>query len=279
MSGYYRLIPEFIASHPSLSSEEKLFYGLITALVSKYGFCWASNKSLAEKMNLHPRTIPKFLKRLTKLKFLIVEVEYQNERKIWTPETWAQRDHLLKAYGQEIIESRENFNQRFYTHAPKGTPPMPLVAPPPIYNVENSTKTCIKHIEARPAKSPPKDKWKKPCKTPAPEEARPSGDMKKNEEKAPAPEVKVLKPSMKGPTPTPGSDKMVEEVIDILRSPHRLGTQRVILAKGDWEYLFGFSPSIIEKAFARAHKASQKGEKIYNLTAWLYTMCSQIKLE
>jgi DNA-binding PadR family transcriptional regulator len=277
MPGYYRPIPEYIATSLLLTAEEKLFYGLIASLVSEKerGFCWASNEFLSERERVNPRTIQRWIRKLVKHKFVIVELVHNRERKMWTPETWGNRENLRRAYGSDSIDETENFQKKIDHDISC------VVAPRhQLCRTSNEVETkAIKHIEARPTKSPPKDKWPKRCKTPALEAARPSGDMKKNEEKAPAPEVKVLKPSMKGATPTPGSDKMVEEVIDILRSPHRLGTQRVILAKGDWEYLFGFSPSIIEKAFARAHKASQKGEKIYNLTAWLYTMCSQIKLE
>jgi hypothetical protein len=258
MPGYYRIIPEYIATANFLSAEEKIFYSLLCSLISKYGFCWASNKYLAQASGAHPRTIPKWLKKFVKYNLIVVELECFNERKIWLPETWGNRENLLKAYGKENIERQNELNQRFYTHAPKGTPPMPLTAS----YIEDTNKKDIKHIEAWPKRLPRK----------ASPPANPSSPSFQSG-------IKTLPPMMKGPPPTPGPKKIVQETLYALSTPHKIGSQEVFLAKSDWEYFLGFSSYTVNEAFERAHRESKQGKRISNLPAWLFSMCARITKE
>ncbi|MCE5319424.1 MAG: helix-turn-helix domain-containing protein [Parachlamydia sp.] len=101
---YFNLIPTFISSDPSLLDSEKIFYGTIYSLMNKYGFCWASNAYLAKLCNKKPRRIQEMISKFKRLGLIIVEIEYGNERKIWTPETWSRRDEIKKTFDadQEI---------------------------------------------------------------------------------------------------------------------------------------------------------------------------------
>ena len=48
--GYYSIIPATILYNNELKANEKLLYAIITSLSNKEGYCFASNKYLAEKL-------------------------------------------------------------------------------------------------------------------------------------------------------------------------------------------------------------------------------------
>lgn len=104
---FYRQIPEYIIHDEILNDGEKLFYGLITRLMEKYGFCFATNEFLAEESKKNSRQVQRYLKKLKENGYIIIELIDKFERRIWTPETWAIKDKLLKVFGQE------KFNQKF----------------------------------------------------------------------------------------------------------------------------------------------------------------------
>ena len=108
MQGYYNVVPAFISTHSDLTDGEKNFYTILCGLMTKYGFCWATNKYLARMAHKTPRQIPRYLAKFKVMNMLIVEIENKFERKIWMPETWARRDELKKAF-----EHDQKFNQRF----------------------------------------------------------------------------------------------------------------------------------------------------------------------
>lgn len=109
MQNYYTTIPTYITTRDDLTGDEKIFYATILSLCCKYGFCWASNKFLALIAHKSISQIHRYLRKLIKLGFLIVEMEHINERKIWTKETWPHREDLKKSFNQDF-----EFNQRFY---------------------------------------------------------------------------------------------------------------------------------------------------------------------
>lgn len=108
MQSYYTTIPSYITTRNDLTDSEKLFYGTVQSLCCKYGFCWASNETLAQISHKSPRQVRRHIHKLQKLGLLIVELEYNNERKIWTRETWPHREELKKSFNQDF-----EFNQRF----------------------------------------------------------------------------------------------------------------------------------------------------------------------
>ena len=78
--GYYSIIPATILYNKELKANEKLLYAIITSLAYKEGYCFATNKYLAEKLGVNPKTISNWISDLSKRIFIIVEV-IRNENK------------------------------------------------------------------------------------------------------------------------------------------------------------------------------------------------------
>lgn len=78
--GYYSIIPSKILYNKELKANEKLLYAIITSLACKEGYCFATNKYLAEKLGVNPKTISSWISDLSKRNFIIVEV-IRNENK------------------------------------------------------------------------------------------------------------------------------------------------------------------------------------------------------
>ena len=78
--GYYSIIPATVLYNKELKANEKLLYAIITSLANKEGYCFASNKYLAEKLDVNPKTISSWISDLKNRKFIIVEL-IRNENK------------------------------------------------------------------------------------------------------------------------------------------------------------------------------------------------------
>lgn len=78
--GYYSVIPATILYNKELKANEKLLYAIITSLACKEGYCFATNKYLAKKLDVNPKTISSWISDLQKRKFIIVEL-IRNENK------------------------------------------------------------------------------------------------------------------------------------------------------------------------------------------------------
>ena len=82
--GYFFIIPTVLVEQGD--HIKALLYGLISSLVSKEGYCWASNKYLAEKLGRKDDSIiSKKVQELEDEGWLLSEVNRQagNQRKIW----------------------------------------------------------------------------------------------------------------------------------------------------------------------------------------------------
>ena len=73
---YYAIMPANIRYHPSLTFAEKVLYCEITALASKEGYCWATNKYFALLYGVSTRTITRWITKLHDLGFIAIENEY-----------------------------------------------------------------------------------------------------------------------------------------------------------------------------------------------------------
>ena len=78
--GYYSVIPATVLYNKELKANEKLLYAIITSLACKEGYCFASNKYLAEKLDVNPKTISSWISDLKDRGFIIVEL-IRNENK------------------------------------------------------------------------------------------------------------------------------------------------------------------------------------------------------
>lgn len=78
--GYYSIIPATVLYNKELKANEKLLYAIITSLACKEGYCFATNKYLAEKLGVNPKTISSWISDLKDRNFIIVEL-IRNENK------------------------------------------------------------------------------------------------------------------------------------------------------------------------------------------------------
>ena len=87
---YWAILPATVRYDPALKPNAKLLYAEITALQESTGYCWASNKYLADLFNLKPETITALVGDLVKAGYVEVEVLRDAEtrevlqRRIWT---------------------------------------------------------------------------------------------------------------------------------------------------------------------------------------------------
>jgi DNA-binding transcriptional ArsR family regulator len=84
--GFYCVIPIYILQNPNISAEAKILYGELSALVNKYGYCYATNEYLAKRLGKSASTIQYALRQLKKGKLIRIEVEKNKDgtrRKIW----------------------------------------------------------------------------------------------------------------------------------------------------------------------------------------------------
>lgn len=105
---YFMVIPSYIATRKDLLEGDIVFYGRISSLCNKYGYSWASNEYLASITGKSTRQVKRHIRKLRDLQLIFVEIEYNNDRKIWTRETWPHREELKKCFNQDLA-----LNQRF----------------------------------------------------------------------------------------------------------------------------------------------------------------------
>ena len=69
--GYF-IIPDEVFFHERLSANEKLFYALIKRLTYNRGYCYMSNKKLAEHFGVEIKTIKRWLRELKGLDLISI---------------------------------------------------------------------------------------------------------------------------------------------------------------------------------------------------------------
>ena len=119
--GYYSVIPATVLYNKELKANEKLLYAIITSLACKEGYCFASNKYLAEKLDVNPKTISSWISDLKNKNFIVVElIRNENnqiiQRKIYindVPYPLNNGYHYQSKNGQAIHQKVEDNNIRF----------------------------------------------------------------------------------------------------------------------------------------------------------------------
>ena len=71
---YYAIIPATIRYDNRLLTGEKLLYGEITALSSKFGYCFATNSYFANLYDVTTRTITNWISKLERCNYIETEV-------------------------------------------------------------------------------------------------------------------------------------------------------------------------------------------------------------
>ena len=79
--GYYSVLPSSILFNKKLKANEKLLYAVITSLSNKEGYCYASNKYLADLLEVQPHTISIWISELREMGFLNLQMIKDSENK------------------------------------------------------------------------------------------------------------------------------------------------------------------------------------------------------
>lgn len=83
----FLMIPAYLVNHPDIDDATAIFFGRLNALSNQFGYCFASDKYLAEICKCGDRVITDRIKKLKNLGFIRVvsyKVGMKWERKIWT---------------------------------------------------------------------------------------------------------------------------------------------------------------------------------------------------
>ena len=75
----YIVIPEKIVQDKSLTPLSKLVFGKIYSLSKSEGYCWATNKFLAEYFNISKRTIGLCINLLVSNGYIYIKLQYKNQ--------------------------------------------------------------------------------------------------------------------------------------------------------------------------------------------------------
>jgi len=74
---YYAIIPANVRYDKRLKANEKLMYGEITSLTSKFGYCFASNKYFADLYDVSLNSISSWIGKLIKCGYITSEIKYK----------------------------------------------------------------------------------------------------------------------------------------------------------------------------------------------------------
>ena len=118
--GYYSVIPATVLYNKELKANEKMLYAIITSLTCREGYCFASNKYLAEKLDVNPKTISSWISDLRDKGFIKLElIRNENkqiiQRKIYindVPYPLNNRYQYQSKNGQAIYQKVEDNNIR-----------------------------------------------------------------------------------------------------------------------------------------------------------------------
>ncbi len=78
---YYSILPADVRYDSTLKDKAKILYSEITALSTKDGYCYASNKYFADLYNVTPTTISLLIKDLVDRGYITREIKYKDGTK------------------------------------------------------------------------------------------------------------------------------------------------------------------------------------------------------
>ena len=99
---YYAIIPAEVRYDQRLSANEKLLYGELTALMSKEGYCWASNHYFATLYGVSVQSVSTWISHLAAAGHITVEVNRAagNQRKVWATTTYSRK--VEEGYSRKV---------------------------------------------------------------------------------------------------------------------------------------------------------------------------------
>ena len=139
----YAVVSRYIYETKELTPEDKLIAERIIYLCKKEGYCWITNRSLAEMYHITVDTVSKHIKKLEKIGLIkcVYDHNYKNTKRIiqlvediWN--NWSIRDRLNNP--NDIVHSNEHNNKynrqeykdnktlpSWFTKEPEIVPPSP----------------------------------------------------------------------------------------------------------------------------------------------------------
>lgn len=92
---YYLIVPSHVYANSEISSTDKLVYGLLNSMSYKSGVCYATNKQLAEVLELSERSITQSISKLQSQELIKVDYKNNNFRYIYTRDTKIGLEYFL----------------------------------------------------------------------------------------------------------------------------------------------------------------------------------------
>lgn len=80
---YFYLIPSGVLTHDDLTDGAKMTYALILGLSNQFGYCFATNETLAEMRNTSESTLRRHIKELLDAEMLKAEYNFRNDRRLY----------------------------------------------------------------------------------------------------------------------------------------------------------------------------------------------------
>ena len=151
-SSFWAVIPHTVLAATDIKPNAKLLYAAIVSLQASRGYCFASNRYLAQKLGIAQNTVPKLLRELTDAGYLRLEVTTGesngiHERRIFLAENLSKTGVPI---AQTDIPIAQTCNTPMYKRAMGGCTNMQ----PENININNNQKHT-------PSKSPKGDGWER----------------------------------------------------------------------------------------------------------------------
>jgi DNA-binding MarR family transcriptional regulator len=99
---YFSLIPSGVMYNTVVSDGSKITYALILGLSNQYGYCFATNHSLAEMRSTSESSIKRHLKELIDENLVTAEYNRRNDRKLTPVVLPTKREKTLK--NQKMVD-------------------------------------------------------------------------------------------------------------------------------------------------------------------------------
>ncbi len=101
-SAYFSIIPSGILTNEIISDASKITYALILGLSNQYGYCFATNESLANMRRTSESSIKRHLKELIDNRCIVAEYNKRNDRRITPNIMPSSREKVLR--NQNIVQ-------------------------------------------------------------------------------------------------------------------------------------------------------------------------------
>jgi hypothetical protein len=99
---YFSLIPSGIMTNETISDASKITYALILGLSNQYGYCFATNDSLASMRKTSLSSLKRHIKELLDQELVIAEYNHRNDRRLTPIIMPTSREKTLK--NQKTVE-------------------------------------------------------------------------------------------------------------------------------------------------------------------------------